>query len=88
MADYDKDMVTVLPDKWLAFLRGQPESGMSYHILTIVLRDGRRFERIPFCAGFIDLTGLPGFWKVPFAVEDIADIVVSHDRSGPPRLSM
>jgi hypothetical protein len=38
VADYDKDMVTVLPDRWLNFLRDQPESGMSYHILTIILR--------------------------------------------------
>jgi len=79
-------MIIDLPARWTASLRDQPESGMTYQMLTIVLRDGRRFERVPYCAGRIDLSGLPGFWKVPFTVDDITDVIVTHDRSGPPRL--
>jgi hypothetical protein len=87
MPESDKQMVLQLPRKWANHIHDQPESGMSYHIITIALRDGRRFERVPYCAGYIDLKGLPGFQRVPFTEEDIAEIVVTHDRSGPPRLA-
>ena len=80
------DMVLKLPTHWAAFLRDQPESGMTYQMLTVVLKDGRRFERVPHVAGQIDLGGIEGFWMVPFEGDDIAQIVVTHDRSGPPRL--
>jgi hypothetical protein len=83
----DKSMVLQLTLKWAGVLHEKGESGMSYQMLTVVLNDGRRFERVPFCAGYIDLTGLPGFWKVPFSVPDISSIVVTHDKSGPPRLA-
>lgn len=83
----DKRMLLQLDLRWAAFLRDQPESGMSYQMLTIVLNDGRRFERVPYCAGTIDLTGMAGFWKAPFSVPDIAAVVVTRDRSGPPRLA-
>jgi len=84
----DKPMIMQLPLKWTAHLRDQPESGMSYQIITIVLNDGRRFERVPYCAGYIDLTGLPSYWRVPFSENEISTIVVTHDKSGPPRLKI
>jgi hypothetical protein len=83
----DKAMELELSPKWSTYLRGQPESGMTYQIITIVLKDGRRIERVLYCEGFVDLSGLPGFWKVPFAEQDIGSIVVTHDKSGPPRLA-
>jgi hypothetical protein len=83
----DISMVLRLSLKWAAVLHDQGESGMTYQILTVVLNDGRRFERVPYCAGLIDLTGLPGFWKVPFSVPDISSIVVTHDKSSPPRFA-
>lgn len=86
MAQPTTDMVMELPSKWVASLRDQPESGMAYQMLTVVLIDGRRFERVPYVAGQIDLNGIEGFWKVPFEGTDISDVVVTHDRSGPPRL--
>ena len=86
MAATAAGMVLQLPERWAAFLREQPESGMDYQILTVVLNDGRSFERVPHVAGQLDLTGIEGFWKLPFEASDIAGIVVTHDRSGPPRL--
>lgn len=80
-------MVAELPPRWAAYLRDQPESGMTYHMLTLVLSDGRRFERVPYCAGYVDLSGLLGFGKMPFEPSDIVEVVVTHDRSGPPRLA-
>jgi hypothetical protein len=80
-------MLFQLPQNWVAVLREQPESGMTYQVVTVVLKDGRRFERVPYCVGCIDLKGLPGFWKVPFSAEDILSIALTHDKSGPPRLA-
>ncbi|HEX9392208.1 MAG TPA: hypothetical protein VF928_12925 [Usitatibacteraceae bacterium] len=59
---------------------------MTYQMLTVVLHDGRYFERVPYVGGSIDLKDLEGFWMVPFDVNDITNIIVTHDRSGPPRL--
>ena len=86
MPDHTRDMVAELPLRWSAHLRDLAESGMSYQMVTLVLNDGRRFERVPYCAGYIDLNGLEGFWKVPFDPSEIVDVVLTHDRSGPPRL--
>jgi hypothetical protein len=83
----DKWMVLQLGPRWAAFLQSQPESGMAYQMLTIVLNDGRRFERVPYCADMIDLTGLTGYWKAPFSVPEISAVIVTHDRSGPPQLA-
>ena len=83
----DESFVLRLPSTLDAYLLTQAESGMTYQILTVVLHDGRRFERVPYCGGLIDLTGLPGFWKVPFQASDISNVEVTHDKSGPPRLS-
>jgi hypothetical protein len=80
------DMHLQQPERWIAFLRDLPESGMTYQMLAIVLKDGRRFERVPHVDGRIDLTGIEGFWKVPFEGDDIAEIIVTHDRRRPPRL--
>jgi len=86
MSAADTDWVLPLPPKWVSYLRDQPESGMTYQMLTVSLHDGRSFERVPHVAGRIDLKGIEGFWKVPFEANEIANIVVTHDRSGPPRL--
>lgn len=74
-----------LSDQWCNYLREQPESGMSYQIVTVILHDGRRFERVPFVGPWLCLEDLPGYWKAPFAETDIESILVTHNRSGPPR---
>ncbi len=79
-------MVLELSLKWSASLRDKPESGMSYQMVTVTLADGRRFERVPHVAGYLSFDGLDGFWKIPFIESDISAIVVTHDKSGPPRL--
>lgn len=81
----DVEMTLALPTKWASILRNRPESGMTYQIVTVVLSDGRRFERLPCIGGIVDLTGLAGYWKAPFSGDDIVELEVTHDRSGPPR---
>ena len=63
-------------------LLSQAESGMGYQIVTVVLTDGREFHRVVAVDG--RLSDGAGTWAPPFKEDAIADLVVTHDRSGPP----
>jgi hypothetical protein len=67
-----------LSDHWAPRLVSQPETGMSYQICTVVLKDGRRIERVTVVGGII--TSVAGSNSIPFAEPDIEDIIVTHDR--------
>ncbi len=67
--------------RWIRRLQAQPETGMGFQSVTVRLRDGRRFHRVIIIGGH--LTGEKG-WEPPFAERDIEDLLVTHDRSGPP----
>ena len=53
-----------LSDKWIDLIQGMPETGMGYHVVSIVLGDGRRFDRCVFDSGFI--AGIKGLEEIPF----------------------
>lgn len=63
-------------------LLDQAETGMGYQIVTAVLIDGREFRRLYAVDG--RLSDEAGRWEPPFRESDIRDLVVTHDRSGPP----
>lgn len=68
-----------LSTKWGDFLREQYETGMGYWVVSVVLRNGRRFDR----AVIIDsghLTQIFGLADIPFEEKDIAELVVTHDK--------
>jgi hypothetical protein len=67
-----------LSDKWGPRLVSQPETGMGYHVATILLRSGRRYEQALIESGVV--TRIRGLTEIPFKDEDIADIVVTHDK--------
>lgn len=67
-----------LSRKWAPYLVAQPETGMGYQIVTLVLRDGRRFEQVIVQGGFI--TQIRGLQSLPFAESDISEIIVTHDK--------
>jgi hypothetical protein len=55
---------------------------MGYQIVTVVLADGRRWRHVFGVEG--KLTDEAGSWVPPFTEDAIVDLVVTHDRSGPP----
>ena len=55
---------------------------MDYQIVTVALKDGREFRRVYIAGGRV--SDHTGSWEPPFSESDIADILVTHDRSGPP----
>ena len=79
-----RNFVLQLPDSWAPILTAQPETGMSYQIVTLKLNDGRVLDRVVVAGGFIDLSGIEAFKASPFSVTDITSIEVTHDKAGPP----
>lgn len=67
-----------LPEKWFDTLLNQCETGMGYYIATVVLKDGRKYERVIIDSGYI--TKVYGHEGIPFAPDEIAEITVTHDR--------
>jgi hypothetical protein len=51
---------------------------MGYQICSVLLKDGRRIERVTVSSGII--TKVEGFGAIPFAESDIQDIIVTHGR--------
>jgi len=68
----------ILSKKWLDYLSDKPESGMGYQIVSIVLKDGRRFDQVVIVEGYI--TQVRGFSDIPFVEDDIHEIVLTHDK--------
>ena len=67
-----------LSGKWAPFFNSQPETGMGYVIATVRLRDGREFERVCVVEEFV--TSVDGKSEIPFADDDIAEFIVTHDK--------
>ena len=67
-----------LSDKWAAALLGERETGMGYQVVTIQLKDGRRFAGVTVTGGTI--ASIDGYDDIPFSEGDIAAIAVTHDR--------
>jgi hypothetical protein len=67
-----------LSSKWAPILLSQPETGMGYQIVSIVLKDGRRFDQAVIVEGTIgQIRGIQG---IPFTEDEIASIIVTHDK--------
>jgi len=51
---------------------------MGYHVVSVVLKDGKRFDQVVVDQGYI--TQIRHYPSIPFTEEDIKDIVVTHDK--------
>ncbi len=67
-----------LTAKWATELASKPETGMGYQVVSIVLRDGRRFEQVAVVEGLI--TKIRGRRDIPFCEDEIAEIILTHDK--------
>jgi hypothetical protein len=70
-------MIT-LSDKWGPELVAQGETGMGYQIASIVLKDGRRFDRAVIVGR--NITQIKDVEGIPFTEEQIEQIIVTHDK--------
>jgi len=67
-----------IPDKFIKELMSQPETGMDYQIVSIILKDGRRFNQVSIVGGRIG--HIRGMDNIPFKEEDIDQIIVTHEK--------
>jgi hypothetical protein len=67
-----------LSPKWTKELAAKPETGMGYQVVTVVLRDGRKFEQVVVVEGSI--TQIRRFQDIPFVEDEISQIIVTHDK--------
>jgi hypothetical protein len=67
-----------LSGKWAAELAGKPETGMGYQVVTVVLKDRQRFDQVVVVQG--QISGIRGRKDIPFGEEDIAEIILTHDK--------
>lgn len=68
----------ILSQKWINELVAKPETGMGYQVVSIVLKDGRKFDQAVVIDGMI--TEIRGTKNIPFTEEQIAQIILTHDK--------
>jgi len=60
-----------LSSKWAPFFKSVPETGMGYVIVSVILKDGSRFDRVCVVGGIITKVGDSA--SIPFSEADIAE---------------
>ncbi len=67
-----------LPAPLLLKLAAMPETGMGYQVVSIVLEDGTRYVQAVIIEG--QVTELRGLETIPFTSEQIADVILTHEK--------
>jgi hypothetical protein len=70
-------MIT-LSTKWATELASKPETGMGYQVVSIILKDGVRFDQVAVVEGRI--TEIRGRKDIPFTEDQIAEIILTHHK--------
>ena len=68
----------ILSQKWAKELAAKPETGIGYQVVSVVLKDGKRFDQVAVVEGRI--TEIRGRTDIPFGEDDIAEIILTHDK--------
>jgi len=67
-----------IPQACLDGLKRSGETGIGYQIVSVELKDGRRFEQVVASEGCI--IEVRGYEEIPFAPEQVASVIVNHKR--------
>jgi hypothetical protein len=73
------EMIYLLEPKWARQLSTSGETGMGYHVVSVVLKDGTRYDQVLIVEGCITQIILIGT-NIPFSERDIHEIIVTHDK--------
>lgn len=65
-----------LSDRWGPALARAPETGMGYQVVSVLLKDGRRFDNLTIVGGVISTAGCGN--AIPFVEDEIVQIFVTH----------
>jgi hypothetical protein len=67
-----------IPPESATSLKREKETEPGYQIVSVVLKDGTRFEQVVASEGCI--IAVRGFTEVPFASSEVATVQVNHKR--------
>jgi predicted fused transcriptional regulator/phosphomethylpyrimidine kinase len=70
-------MIT-LSGKRASELASKPETGMGYQVVSVILKNGEKFDQVAVVEGRI--TEIRGRKDIPFTEEQIAQIILTHDK--------
>ena len=65
-----------IPARLVDSLKSTKETGFGYKVVSVELKDGRRFEQVAVSEGCI--VAVRGCEEVPFAAQDIESVSVNH----------
>jgi hypothetical protein len=65
-----------LPSQLVDHLKQAKETGIGYQVVSVELKDGRRFDQVATSEGSI--IEIRGFKDIPFAPEEVASVTVNH----------
>ena len=65
-----------MPREWAEYLRRQRETGPGYQVVSVQLRDGKRFDQVVASEGCV--IHVRGHRDVPFAPDDVASVNLTH----------
>lgn len=67
-----------LTGKWAAELSSKPETGMGYQVVSLVLKDGSKFDQVVVVQE--QVAGIRGRKDIPFIEGEIAEIILTHEK--------
>lgn len=65
-----------IPEECLDQLRQEHETGIGYQVVSVELKDGRRFDQV--VASECCIIEVRGYKEIPFAPDDVATVIVNH----------
>ena len=68
-----------IPNKFAKELVSQPETGMGYQVVKIILKDGRQFNQVAVIQSSV-IGQIRGMKEIPFKGEDIDKIILTHEK--------
>jgi hypothetical protein len=71
-------MIT-LSAKWASELASKPKTGMGYQVVSIILKDDKKYDQVVIIQGQL-IAEIRGMKDIPFVEDDIAQIIVTHDK--------
>jgi hypothetical protein len=66
-----------VPKDYFDYLR-EKETGIGYYMVSVVLKDGRRFDQVVVSEGCV--IQVRGYSDIPFAPHEMASVSANHNR--------
>ena len=67
-----------IPNELATPLRGQKETGMGYHVVSVTLKSGKHYDQVVASEGCV--IQVRGHREVPFTPDEVASVDVNHKR--------